>query len=230
LENDEEQDNNDETEHLSNDERETKNLLNSARKTVFKIRKIVKKINNSNPLRLYVLKKQKLLGITENFIMDFKVRWNTSYLMIERAIKLKAVINDITTNFSEISNLSVNNIQLFIFKNFIYLVLKQTQQTKLSNLVILNDQWAVLLIIKDLLEPFYMATMHLQKQSFPGLSSSKIIEKSLIKYFSTKSMRTNKNKREKLLASHLHAFIQKHLIDKISNEQKIYSMVILNFD
>ena len=55
--------------------------------------------------------------------MDFKVRWNTSYLMIELAIKLKAVINDITTNFLEISNLSVNNKQLIIFKNFIHLVL-----------------------------------------------------------------------------------------------------------
>ena len=75
-----------------------------------------------------------------------------------------------------------------------------------------------------------MATMHLQIQSFPTLSSSKIIEKSLIKYFSTQSMRTNKNKKEKLLASHLYAFIQKHLIDKISNEQKIYSLVILNVD
>jgi hypothetical protein len=155
LENDEKQDNNDETEHLSNDERETKNLLNSARKTVIKKRNIAKKINNSIPLRLYVLKKQKLFSITENFIMDFKVRWNSSYLMIERAIKLKAVINDITTNFLEISHLSVNNIQLFILKNFIYLVLKQTQQTKLSNFVILNDKWAVLIILKGLLEPFY---------------------------------------------------------------------------
>ena len=41
-------------------------------------------------------------------------------------------------------------------------------------------------------------------------------------------MRTNKNKKEKLLANHLYAFIQKHLTDKISNEQKIYSLVILN--
>ena len=72
-------------------------------------------------MRLYVLKKQKLLGITDNFIIDFKVRWNTSYLLIERAIKLKGVINHVTTRFSEISNLSVNNIQLIIFKNFIHL-------------------------------------------------------------------------------------------------------------
>ena len=45
-----------------------------------------------------------------------------------------------------------------------------------------------------------------------------------------KSMKTNKNKKEKLQASHLYAFILKHLIDKISNEQKIYSLVILNVD
>ena len=58
-------------------------------------------------LRLYVLKKKKNSAINENFYHDFKVRWNTTYVMIDRALKLKSIINDITHNSDSIPNLTV---------------------------------------------------------------------------------------------------------------------------
>ena len=47
------------------------------------------------------------MNISDTFFLDFKVRWNTTYIMIERALKLKPIINDIT-NSSQITNLSVS--------------------------------------------------------------------------------------------------------------------------
>lgn len=92
----------------SQDARDTNSFLSSARKVAGKLRSIIKKVNNSNPIRSYVIKKQKSMNISDTFYLDFKVRWNTTYIMIERALKLKPIINDITANSSQITNLSVS--------------------------------------------------------------------------------------------------------------------------
>ena len=46
-------------------------------------------------------------SIDENFYHDFKVRWNTTFVMIDRSLKLKSLINEITYNSSVIPNLQV---------------------------------------------------------------------------------------------------------------------------
>ena len=56
-----------------------------------------------------MLKSEKL--VKGNFYHDFKIRWNTTYVMLDRSLKLKAVINEKTHNSQSIPNLKV----LYIF-------------------------------------------------------------------------------------------------------------------
>ena len=39
------------------------------------------------------------------FVKDMKVRWNSTYTMLERLFKLKAIYNDITHNAFQIENI-----------------------------------------------------------------------------------------------------------------------------
>ena len=90
-------------------EKRIKMIQNSCRNVVSKLRCIVKKYNRSNPLRLYVehLKTEK--EINQNLYHDFQVRWNTTYVMLDRSLKLKPVINEITHNSYSIPNLTVKS-------------------------------------------------------------------------------------------------------------------------
>jgi hypothetical protein len=60
-----------------------------------------------------VLKKKEELKIDANFYQDFKVRWNTTYLMLTRFLELKNVVNDMTYNSTKIPNLKVKTFFLF---------------------------------------------------------------------------------------------------------------------
>ena len=93
-------------------------IQNSCRNVVSKLRCIVKKYHRSNPLRLYVEQLKTEKGINENLYHDFKVRWNTTYVMVDRSLKLKPVINEITHNSTSIPNLTVKLISTLL--NIIY--------------------------------------------------------------------------------------------------------------
>ena len=80
-------------------------------------------------------------------------------------------------------------------------------------------------MLHGLLKPFYFATMHLQQQSFPSLSSSKLIANSLIVDFEKRSSVTNKNLNERLLYKVLSNNLEKYLYDKISELQKRATLV-----
>ena len=107
----------DETPIESEEERRIQKLRNSCKIVVNKIRTIVKKYNRSNPLRLYVLDLKAEKGIDVNFYHDFKVRWNTTFIMLDRALKLKTVINEITNNSESIPNLTVRFHKLMLNKS-----------------------------------------------------------------------------------------------------------------
>jgi hypothetical protein len=63
----------------------------------------------SNVLNIYVesLKKNLLEDSTIQFYHDFKIRWNTTYLMLERTLLLKTVVNKVTSNSDNIPRLTV---------------------------------------------------------------------------------------------------------------------------
>ena len=43
-----------------------------------------------------------------SFTKDFRVRWNSTYLMLKRLFKLEKVFKDLTTGAYSIENLKVN--------------------------------------------------------------------------------------------------------------------------
>ena len=83
------------------------------------MRKLISKVNRSNPLNIYVEKKKSDFENGTNYYHDFKVRWNTTYVMMTRFIQLKQVVNDITCNSDEIPNISVLTFY-FLFNIFCF--------------------------------------------------------------------------------------------------------------
>ena len=99
-------------------------------------------------------------------------------------------------------------------------------KSKLSKLTLSIEDWNAISLLSSLLEPFYDATIQLQRQNYPMLSVSKIIEKTLFEFFALKSKITNANERERWLAKICCDNLQKYLIDKISKTQRDVALVI----
>ena len=58
-----------------------------------KVRKLISMVNNSNNIFLHMgnnIDKDPLIDIF-GFVKDMKVRWNSTYIMLERLFKLKAI-------------------------------------------------------------------------------------------------------------------------------------------
>ena len=176
---------------------------------------------------MYVFELKREKEINENFYNDFKVRWNTTYIMIDRALKLKTVINEITNNSESIPNLTVHFIKFYNInlKSIILFKNKLPQKKKLNELIIRPEEWTLLETLNGLLAPFYFATKHIQQQSFPSLSSSKIISNSLIVDYEKRSSMSNKNVNERILSKVLSQNLQKHLHDKINESKKRAALV-----
>ena len=60
---------------------------------------------------MYAEEKKIQARINTGFKLDFHVRWNTTYEMLNRFISLKSIVNEITMNAELIPNISV---KLFI--------------------------------------------------------------------------------------------------------------------
>jgi len=102
---------------------------------------------------------------------------------------------------------------------------KVSHKDDLNNLTINPTEWSLIETLHGLLQPFYYATMHLQQQSFPSLSSAKIISNSLIADFKNRSSNDNRNKNERILSQLLIENSEKHLDEKLSEAQKTAASV-----
>ena len=102
---------------------------------------------------------------------------------------------------------------------------KVSQKDDLNNLTINPTEWSLIETLHRLLQPFYYATMHLQQQSFPSLSSAKIISNSLIFDFKNRSSNDNRNRNELMLSQLLIENLEKHLDEKLSEAQKTAASV-----
>ena len=145
-----------------------------------------------------------------NLFLDFKVRWNSLYLMIERFFKYKQVVNTITLDPKVIPNLTAK------------------QKRKIENLAFYSNDWDLIEVLIGVLKPFYEATLRLQKTRCTMFGLSKIIEKALLKWCQKQST-TSKNKNAEVLIQVLHESLKKHFEDKISATQKRESLVITLF-
>ena len=99
--------------------------------------------------------------------------------------------------------------------------MKKKQKEKLSNLFISPNEWSLLSTLTTLLKPFYEALMQLQTQTYATLSLSKIIEKSLLEFFSFE----NENNNERLISIAIYDKLKHYLVENISIQQKKSTLV-----
>ena len=82
------------------------------------MRNLINRINNSNNIYMYCELKKKEAKIDVSFKLDFQVRWNTTFMMLNRFLTLRSIVNDITMNAESIPNLSVRFLIFTIFFHF----------------------------------------------------------------------------------------------------------------
>ena len=112
-------------------------MFHSQGKVVFKVRKIINLIKQSNNINMHVIKRVKFFDLfNQSFIIDFEVRWNTTFHMLERFYEFKIVIDEITTNPVLIEGLNA------------------AKRNQLKNLVLSADDWRAVEMLMKILKPF----------------------------------------------------------------------------
>ena len=169
---------------------------------MFKVREIVKLVQKCNIINTHVIKKTKETNLpTADFILDFYVRWNTTYLMLERFHLLKVIVDEITCNPQIIVGIQKSHLD------------------KIRKINFKQDDWECISVLINVLKPFYKATVMLQGQKYHSLSISKVIESSFIKYYDQLFKNSN-NFLESMVSSKLSEYVKKYLVEKISVPQK----------
>ena len=187
-----------------------------------RVRKLIKFIRKSYPLDNYVrqqiqLKKIEIIRHIEgqkpkiiklkDIIMDFKIRWNTTYLMLERFIAISAIITDITLSPS------------------IQIGLKKRQYEKLRKSSFSRFDWLCLTALKNVLFPFYIATTLLSGSKYPTLSLSYPVLLALKTFLTIKN--TNDDPLESALKELLLIEFKYYFGEQISWEQKRATLVCI---
>ena len=95
--------------------------------------------------------------MTAEMIIDFHVRWNTTYIMTDRFCIYKPIVNQITNNPELIDGLT------------------KTQKKSLNNLKLNNSEWIIIETLRDVLKPFFYATKIVSGKKYETLSINKII-------------------------------------------------------
>ena len=147
----------------------------------------------------------KLIEVPSHFLSDFFVRWNTTYLMLERFYTMKAIVDEMTCNPQIINGITSN------------------QEKTLNWNILSQEDWETIAILIKLLKPFSIASTMLQRRKFETLALSKAIESIIFRAF--EQFLKSTNSRELTLASALNEYLQRHLDFKISDKQKKASSV-----
>lgn len=134
--------------------------------TISKLRRLVKRIRNSQEKRDWIRGQCKVANIKANELrLDMKVRWNSTLYMIERALELQGPLNLTTSHFNDLVHLSLS-----------------------------NEEWIQLKEMKKILLPFKDATLLFSKNA-PMLSSTlhiyEILFAHLEKYLPSESTKTS---------------------------------------
>jgi hypothetical protein len=143
-------------------------------------------VHQSNNLNMHVIKKSKeltkalldnsqnqqassqnkLIEVSSNFLSDFVVRWNTTYLMLERLYLMKAIVDEMTCNPQIINGITYN--------------LEKT----LNGIILSQEDWETISILIKLLKPFSIASTMLQRRKFETLALSKQLKALYLEHLS----------------------------------------------
>ncbi|CAF3996868.1 unnamed protein product [Rotaria sordida] len=147
-------------------------LLKNVFELMKKTRLIVKFMRNHNITNEYI--KKYMLSKNNNrkvggLVLDMVIRWNSSYLLLDRLDKHKDVVHSICAFPNSIIGLT-------------------DQQIKRSKELILNEhEWELICCLKNVLEPFFNATEALSGQNYPTMALSFYVFRLLLHYFESTS-------------------------------------------
>lgn len=138
--------------------------------------------------------------------MDFRIRWNTTYVMLSRFIAISSIITDITLSPST----SIG--------------LKKKQYEKLRKLSFTRFDWLCLSALENILYPFYHATTLLSGSKYPTLSIGYSVLTALKNFLTT-------TKRDQALENALKQFLliqfNYYFEQETSWEQKCATLVCI---
>ncbi|CAF4007827.1 unnamed protein product, partial [Rotaria sp. Silwood1] len=158
-------------------------LLSTIHSLLKRVRKVINFIHQSSVLDRYV-KKHIELKVQEynnslppdqkdkqvkykDVVIDFEIRWNTTYFMLKRFIFFSSIITSITQNPS-------NDIGI-----------KPTQYERLKRLAFSRIDWSILMGMKNVLKAFRDATVLLSGRKYATLGISYFVIAGLKQYLTT---------------------------------------------
>ena len=139
-------------------------------------------------------------------ILDFYIRWNTTYVMLSRFIAMSSIITDITLSPS------------------VEIGLKKKQYEKLRKLSFTRFDWLCLTALKDVLYPFYRATKILSGSKYPTLSIAHSVIKGLKNFL---TMNKDDQPIENLLKKNLLIYFNHYFEQEMTWEQKRATLVCI---
>ena len=179
------------------------------------VRSIVRFSRKSNIIQIKLkelIKKYSLEKV--NFIIDFHVRWNSSFLMIKRFRKLKEVVQNLT-------NSAIEDID----------GLTKPQHRKLQSWSLNVSEWETLEMLEKTLSPFFSATKLLSGRKYPTLPLNLYVYKNL-KHFLSNNLIEHPKSVENFVKEHLLKALNYHFDTKLTSKQKSISLVsysLINF-
>ena len=173
-----------------------------------RIRNFVKMVRKCGNICNYAhakIKSDPTLKNIQNFIIDFHIRWNSTYLMLKRLVKLKDIVINMTERPERIDGIT------------------KKQVIRMRKLDLSQDDWLLISVLIKIFEPFFEATQMLSARKYPTLACSFVVKKVL---FNSLNLPTNDQK-EKAIKKFLLKNLTYHLEDKqnITTAQKLITLV-----
>ena len=131
-----------------------------------RLRALVKFIRNSSLIYSYVRDKMATVSGVKELVCDVRVRWNSTWLMLQRLLIHKDVINAIASSPDRISGLH------------------KDQKAKLKSLVLSHNDWEMIVVVHEILHPFVIATKILSGQSYPTMAAAQYVTRKLETFLS----------------------------------------------
>ncbi|CAF2951319.1 unnamed protein product [Rotaria sp. Silwood2] len=120
------------------------------------MRAFITNINSIRAVTDYVQQREKIHDppITAALVTDIEIRWNTTFIMVDRFITHQAIIDDINSRSFKIPNIS------------------SVQQLQLGNkkFEFTNEDWCTIKDLQNVLKPFFGATTAISAKSYPTLA------------------------------------------------------------
>ena len=189
------------------------NLLLRCHSILMRIRLTVKFIRNNSIVQNYVRIQRSLvatntMSVEKEVVLDLRIRWNSTYLMLIRFLSHKDIITTIVTSPGKIDGIT------------------KDQMSTLKTFVFTHEEWDLILFLQQVLEPFVIATKVLSGRNYPTIGLSMFVCRNLASFLQQDS--SDSTILSKLKKSLLFQF-NHYLNEKVEETQRQYMLVSFDY-